>query len=81
MKQIAAIILFLFFAITGFSQENIKDYSEAFKLAGVWLEAQKDYENLPGISYAVIKDQQTLWKGAYGYANPEKGVKAGSSTL
>ena len=81
MKQIAAIILFLFFTITGFSQENIKDYSEAFKLAGVWLEAQKDYENLPAISYAVIKDQQTLWKGAYGYANPEKEVKAGSSTL
>lgn len=41
----------------------------ALSLAEVWLEAQRDYEQMPGISAGVIYDQQMLWKHSYGYAD------------
>jgi CubicO group peptidase (beta-lactamase class C family) len=76
------ITLFISFSITfGFSQEGKKDYSEAFKIVEVWLDAQKDYENLPSISAAVIEDQKVLWSGAFGLANVEKNIRANPSTV
>jgi CubicO group peptidase (beta-lactamase class C family) len=74
--------LFLSFSITvGFSQEGKKDYTEAFKLVEVWLEAQKDFDNLPSLTAIVIEDQEVLWSGAVGLANVEKNIKAEASTL
>jgi len=43
--------------IVGIAQNQIKNYSEAFELFEVWLDAQKDFEQLPGITAIVIKDQ------------------------
>ncbi|MFY0627631.1 MAG: serine hydrolase [Reichenbachiella sp.] len=74
--------LFLSFLITGaFSQEGKKDYTEAFKLVEVWLEAQKDFDKLPGLTAIVIDDQEVLWSGAVGLTNVEKDIKADASTL
>ncbi len=65
------------------SQEavNKKDYSEAFTLAEAWLDAQKDYEQLPGLSAAVVQDQQIIWAYATGMSGVEENVKAEASTL
>ena len=74
--------LFVFFLITiVFSQEVKKDYTEAFNLVEVWLEAQKDFEKLPGLTVIVIEDQKVLWSGAFGLSNVEKNIKAETSTL
>ena len=74
--------LFLSLLISAtYSQENKKDYTEAFKLVEVWLDAQRDYDNLPGLSATVIDDQEVLWSGAVGFANVEKNIKAEASTL
>jgi len=75
-------ILFLSLLInTAYSQENKKDYTEAFKLVEVWLEAQKDFDRLPGLTAIVIDDQEVLWSGAVGLSNVEKNIKADASTL
>ena len=63
------------------SQENKKDYSEAFKLVEVWLEAQKDFDQLPGLTAIVVEDQEELWSGAVGLANVENKVKADATTI
>ncbi len=74
--------LFVFFLITiAYSQEDKKDYTEAFNLVEVWLEAQKDFEQLPGLTAIVIEDQKVLWSGAFGLSNVEKNIKAETSTL
>ena len=74
--------LFLSFLFTiAFSQEVKMDYTEAFKLVEVWLEAQKDFDQLPGLTAIVIEDQEVLWSGAVGLSNVEKNVKAEPSTL
>ena len=77
-----AFTLFLSLLITiSYSQENKKDYTEAFKLVEVWLEAQKDFDQLPGLTAIVIDNQEILWSGAVGFSNVEKNIKAEASTL
>jgi CubicO group peptidase (beta-lactamase class C family) len=63
------------------AQEQKKDYSEALKIIEVWLDAQKDYEKLPGISAAIIKDQEIIWSGAFGKANVEADVNTEINTI
>lgn len=81
MKNLFLTSFILFLALTASSQERTKDYTDAFKLVEVWLDAQKDFENLPGISAIIVHDQEVLWKGGFGLSNIETGVKTESSTL
>lgn len=63
------------------AQESKKDYKDAIQLASVWLEAQKDFEQLPGISVAVVEDQEILWTAAFGNANSEDAIRMQPNTL
>lgn len=55
--------------------------AEALEVARVWLEAQRDYDEVPGVSAALVHDQEILWSGGYGEAHPERGVPATSETV
>ena len=81
MKKQLLLLAFSLVFCTGMAQDTIKDYSEAFTLMNVWLDAQKDYEQLPGISAAVIEDQKVLWSGAFGKANKEQNLAMTPETL
>ena len=70
MQKIYFSLLISFLAIAVLAQDGQKDYSEAFNLIEVWLEAQKDFEQLPGITAIIIEDQDVLWTGGFGMANP-----------
>ena len=56
-----------------YNLENInfdnKEYSEAFQLIDYWLEAQKDYENLPGLTAVVTDKKETKWTGSFGFSD------------
>jgi len=80
--QIFLILLFLICIPAAFSEEKTKpDFSEAIRLIDTWLEAQRDYDNLPGISVAIVTDQEILWSKAYGMADLEKEVSSSPSTI
>ena len=81
MKRISILIFFFFVSIQSKAQESEKNYEEAFKLVEVWLDAQKDFENIPSITAMVIKDQNILWSGAFGKSNLEEKRKATVSTI
>ena len=81
MKKFTLLLICTLLLGTAGAQDKNKDYTEAFKLIEVWLEAQKDFENLPGLSAAVIKGQELLWSGAVGQANTEKNVATTSGTI
>ena len=53
---------------------------EAAGLISVWLDAQRAYKGIPGVSAAVVHDQEVIWTGASGYANPESGIPATTGT-
>jgi len=46
-----------------------------------WLEAQRDYDNLPGLSAAIVSDQDLVWSKGYGMADLEKGIKSDPTTI
>jgi len=43
--------------------------AQALEVARVWLEAQRAYDQIPGVSAAIVHDQQILWAGGYGHAD------------
>ena len=53
---------------------------EAVNVVQVWLDAQRAYENIPGISAALVHDQELIWAGATGLADPESGEPATAGT-
>lgn len=79
LRLIALLICFTHLNIK--AQESGKDYTEAFKVIQVWLDAQKDFEKLPGISAAIIKDQDIIWSGAFGKSNIESDVNTTTNTI
>lgn len=81
--MIRSIVFFLLCLPLSFtySQSETSKYDEAIQLIEVWLEAQKDYENLPGISASVVEGQDVVWSGAFGMANREDNVETDASTM
>lgn len=80
------ILVLLIVGLTGrFLAEEKKptrnDYSEALRLVDLWLDAQRDYERLPGMSVAVVEDQDIIFARAYGLADLENKVKATAETI
>ncbi len=71
----------LFFTNLAYTQSDDLSYENAFKLVEVWLDAQRDYEKLPGISASIVRDQELLWAGGFGQANPEEDVSTQTNTL
>jgi CubicO group peptidase (beta-lactamase class C family) len=54
---------------------------EATALLQVWLDGQRAYEQVPGVSGAVILDQDVVWSGGYGYADLARKAPATASTI
>ena len=75
MKNYLILFLILFCScdVAEYNPENInfdeKEYSEAFQLIDYWLEAQKDYEKLPGLTAVVTDKKETKWTGSFGFSD------------
>lgn len=54
---------------------------EALNLLETWVEAQRAYEAIPGISMAVVYDQEMLWSKGFGYANREREMPTTPQTI
>lgn len=46
-----------------------------------WLEAQRDYDQIPGMSASIVHDQRTLWSGGFGYADLARKAPADAKTI
>ncbi|MHB8054992.1 MAG: serine hydrolase domain-containing protein [Candidatus Aminicenantales bacterium] len=77
---LAIIILLPFFAAAQSLREDPRVVS-ALRLLEVWLEAQSAYENIPGLSMAVVYDQDLLWAKGFGYADREEKRLASPETI
>jgi len=81
MKTTFLSIVLSMIVLSGLTQDKQTDYTEALKLIEIWLDAQQDYDRVPGMSVIIVDDQEVLWSGAFGMANLENQVKATTSTL
>ena len=82
VRPIAAVLLSLAIALplTAQEKEEERDLTDAFALAAAWLDAEQDFKDLPGISVAVVRDQEIAWKAAFGHADVEAGVPLSPDT-
>ncbi len=55
--------------------------SSALELLEVWIDAQLAYEHIPGISVAIVNDQDLLWSRGFGYADLEGEVAVSPQTI
>ena len=83
MRFARIFILLLALPITVRAQKLADDprVAQSLRLMETWLEAQQAYEHIPGISLALVKDQQIVWSGGYGYADVARKVPATASTI
>ena len=54
---------------------------EALRLVELWLEAQGDYHNVPGLSAGVVYDQDLIWHSGFGYTDLDSRTPATPSTM
>jgi CubicO group peptidase (beta-lactamase class C family) len=65
-------------------QARVADHprvQEAVRLLETWMQAQRDYEGIPGASLAVVHDQELVYAKGFGYAHVEEQVPATPSTM
>ncbi|NIN71908.1 MAG: serine hydrolase [Gemmatimonadetes bacterium] len=82
-KAFAVLGLVLLQAASGRAQELVEDPGvvAALELLDVWAEAQRDYEDIPGLSIAVVHDQSVLWSAGFGYADIERRSPAAPNSI
>jgi CubicO group peptidase (beta-lactamase class C family) len=81
MKNFLAVVVLFLVVQKSFSQFPATDYTDALHLIDSWIAAQKEYMDLPSVSVAIVKDQETIWSKAYGLANTDGKVTASTTTL
>ena len=52
-----------------------KNIQKLFSLIDYWLEAQKDYEKLPGLTAVVTDKKETKWTGSFGFSDGVEPMK------
>ena len=75
------IVLLTPLTATGQSVADDAGVQSALKLINVWLSAQRDYQDYPGLSAAIVHDQELLWSHGYGFSNLETQTPTNPETI
>ncbi|HCS48831.1 MAG TPA: hypothetical protein DIW61_11480 [Candidatus Aminicenantes bacterium] len=87
MKKTRFAVIVLLLAVSGASAAAADKVAAdprvktALEAARIWLEAQRAYDRIPGVSAAIVYDQQVLWIGGYGCTDLSKKTPATASTI
>ena len=82
MKISVLLVLICLAPFTLPGQGDVKEpLSDALQYIDTWLEAQQAYDRLPGISVAIVRDQELVWAKGYGFADVKKKIPATAETV
>jgi len=86
LAPIVALCLVVFFLglaarADGHDRTASSEYRERVNLLETWIEAVLDFDRLPGMSIAVVHDQELVFAKGFGYADVERSVKATPGTI
>jgi CubicO group peptidase (beta-lactamase class C family) len=71
-------------AVTSAGGSNLEDDPRVQMALGVleiWVDAERAYKDIPGVSMAVVHDQELLWTKGFGLADRARNVPASSDTI
>lgn len=83
-RFIVVIVLSAVLSIAGAAADTLASdprVRTALEAARIWLEAQRAYDRIPGVSAAIVHDQEVLWSGAFGYSDLSKKSPATADTI
>ena len=85
MKNSKLVIITMIFAVIfstrfvmGEERENLTEsgiFRDSVNLLEIWVESVLDFNRLPGVSIAIVHDQDIVYTKGFGYANVKKGEK------
>ena len=78
---LVAVLLAVSTSVRGQTVAEHPRVKQTLNLLGVWLDAQRAYQQIPGVSAAVVYDQQLLWSAGFGYADLSRKTPATPSTI
>jgi CubicO group peptidase (beta-lactamase class C family) len=81
MKRITIVSLIFLICFQCLGQAKKTDYADLLPVIDAWLDAQKDFDKLPGMTVAIVQDQDIIFKKGYGYADMEKKVAMKPETI
>ena len=86
LKRVCLFVIVLLLTFSGATAATDKVTADprvkaAIEAARIWLEAQRAYDRIPGVSAAIVYDQQLLWSGGYGYTDLAKKTPATAGTI
>lgn len=85
MKKRIFYLFILIFVTTGLIQaQSLKKdprVTSALKLIEIWIDAQLAYNDIPGMSAAIVYDQDLVWSRGFGYADQDKKIPASPTTI
>jgi CubicO group peptidase (beta-lactamase class C family) len=81
MTRLTITILLALFIQQGFGQVTKPDYKGLLSIIDRWLDGQRDFDRLPGISVAIVQDQELIFSKGYGYADVEKKIPMTAETI
>jgi len=58
-----------------------KSLDNELSLIASWLDGQRAYDRVPGLSVAIVHDQELLWSGGSGYADTDRKIPARPDTI
>jgi CubicO group peptidase (beta-lactamase class C family) len=81
MKHFISLALCIGFFSFSRAQAPLENLGDAIRVIDTWLQAERDYGHLPGISVGITRDQKMIWDKGYGQADVKKNVPADPSTI
>ena len=85
MRRVALVSVFLCLTTPRATPaQSVRDdprVQQALNLLDLWLDAQRDYEHIPGISAGVVYDQELIWSKGYGYQDRETRTVPSARTI
>ncbi|MBM4185723.1 MAG: beta-lactamase family protein [Gemmatimonadetes bacterium] len=54
---------------------------EAIAVLGRWLDAERAFKRIPGLSAAIVSDQEVIWQAGFGFADLARQTPATATTL
>jgi CubicO group peptidase (beta-lactamase class C family) len=83
-KTAVGLLIFLVILTLSASAQSLVDnprLKSALMLLELWTDAQRAYQQIPGVSMAVVYDQTLLWSRGIGYSDLEKKVPSTPQTI
>ena len=83
-KKFICLLIVIFSVNCGMQAQSLADdprVASTIKIIETWIDAQLDYNDIPGMSVAIVHDQELVWSRGLGFADVDKKIPASPNSI